>query len=140
MPFDPPPVADLRSLVRDVLRETLERRGRASMPEAVSISNDSELAAFVRLLITRLDDPVTGPAIRHGQYRFRLAAAPCPAAGSAGRPQNPANGPHLEGVITERRIDRLAKGGTLVLAPGAVLTPLARDRARKLGLKIERSR
>jgi hypothetical protein len=46
----------------------------------------------------------------------------------------------LEGVISEQKISALAAMGTLVLGPTAVLTPLARDRARKLGLKIERRR
>ena len=46
----------------------------------------------------------------------------------------------VHGVITERRIGEFANAGTIVLAPGAILTPLARDRARRLGLKIERSR
>ena len=39
-----------------------------------------------------------------------------------------------------KTISALAGKGTLVLGPTAVLTPLARDRARKLGLKIERRR
>jgi hypothetical protein len=46
----------------------------------------------------------------------------------------------LTGVITEQKIDHLKDAGRLVLAPGAVLTPLARDKARKLGLAIERRR
>jgi len=36
--------------------------------------------------------------------------------------------------------DAAAEGARLVLARGAVLTPLARDRARALGVEIERER
>jgi hypothetical protein len=46
----------------------------------------------------------------------------------------------LQGVITEQKIDKAAGSGVLLLAPDAVLTPLARDKARRLGLKIERRR
>ena len=57
--------------------------------------------------------------------------------------QYPCSSPSAEaltGVITEQKIDALKGAGKLVLAPGAVLTPLARDKARKLGLAIERRR
>jgi len=46
----------------------------------------------------------------------------------------------LTGVITENKIDHLKGAGRLVLGADAVLTPLARDKARKLGLTIERRR
>ena len=43
------------------------------------------------------------------------------------------------GAVTERKVDEAAKAGArLVLGPGAVLTPLARDKARAKGIKIER--
>ena len=40
---------------------------------------------------------------------------------------------------TERVIDRAAaNGGVLIIGPRAVLTPMGRDRARALGVRIER--
>ncbi len=43
------------------------------------------------------------------------------------------------GAVTERAVARAAKAGSrLVLGPRAVLTPLARDRARVLGVEIEK--
>jgi hypothetical protein len=46
-----------------------------------------------------------------------------------------------KGAVTERVIRAAAAAGTrLVLAPGAVLTPLARDQAKALGVEIERKR
>ena len=45
------------------------------------------------------------------------------------------------GAVTERTIKKAADaGGRLVLGPGAVLTPLAREKARALGVDIERER
>jgi len=41
--------------------------------------------------------------------------------------------------VTERVIERAAaEGSVLVLGPKAVLTPMGRDRARALGVKIQR--
>jgi len=46
-----------------------------------------------------------------------------------------------KGAVTERMIRAAAADGTrLVLAPGAVLTPLAREQAKARGVKIERER
>ena len=43
--------------------------------------------------------------------------------------------------MTERTVKEAAKAGArLVLGPGAVLTPLAREKARALGVEIERER
>ena len=43
--------------------------------------------------------------------------------------------------MTERAVQAAARAGArLVLGPRAVLTPLARDRARALGVPIEKER
>jgi hypothetical protein len=45
------------------------------------------------------------------------------------------------GAVTERAVQAAASAGArLVLGPRAVLTPLARDRARALGVPIEKER
>ena len=45
------------------------------------------------------------------------------------------------GAVTERMVARAAADGArLVLGPRAVLTPLARDKARTLGVPIEKER
>ena len=121
---------ELRHMVRDVLREVMAQRNvtSASAVESVRIANDHDLASF----IARVTEPATLEKLRAGKLRFTLGAAPAPAASNAGAA--------LTGVITEQKIDHLRGAGTLVLAPGAVLTPLARDKARKLGLTIERRR
>ena len=124
MAMKPETAGELRGMVRDVLREVMAGRAAAGV-ESVRMSNDSELAAFV----ARLIQPVTLEAVRAGKLRFTLQQGAAPPA--------PAGNP-LAGVITEQKIDKFAGQGTLLLAPGAVLTPLARDKARRLGLKIER--
>jgi len=132
--------AELRAMVREVLREALAK-GRpakaavapAPRAEAVRIASDADLAAFVQRLVGMMDDPATGKALRAGTMKFTLAGAPVAAAA-------PAAGTVLSGTVTEAKVSKLKGAGTLVLAPDAVMTPLARDRARALGLKIERRR
>ena len=122
---------ELRHMVRDVLREVMAQRttsGQAGAVETVRITTDHDLAGF----IARVTEPQTLERIRAGQLRFTLGAAPVPAA-------NPL-ATALTGVITEQKIGQFKGAGSLVLAPGAVLTPLARDKARRLGLTIERRR
>lgn len=122
---------ELRHMVREVLREAMAQRGQASgiAVETVRISNDHDLAAF----IARLIEPATIEKVRAGRLRFTLGAALAPAPATA-------MATALTGVITEQKIDQFKGSGHLVLAPGAVLTPLARDKARRLGLTIERRR
>jgi hypothetical protein len=100
--------------------------------ERVSLAGDDDLNRFVRDLLTRPDRE----AILAGRVRFSLArggggppaAAPPPGATRVER-----------GAVTERVVAATAKaGGRLVLGPRAVLTPLAREKARALGLEIER--
>ena len=128
MTLKPEISSELRHMVRDVLREVMAQRQPSSgaAVESVRIANDHDLAAFV----ARIIEPQTLEKLRAGKLRFTLGNAPAPMSTSTA----------LTGVITEQKIDHLKGAGTLVLAPGAVLTPLARDKARRLGLTIERRR
>jgi len=119
---------ELRGLVREVLKEAL---GNPVAPkhgtEAVRIGTEAELQAF----IARLSSPGVIETVRAGKLRFTLTET---------AQVSTSAGDTLEGVVSEQKISSLAAKGTLILGPTAVLTPLARDRARKLGLKIERRR
>ena len=122
---------DLRQMVRDVLREVVASRGQGAASasvETVRIASDADLMAFARRVIE------AQAAITSGALRFTLAGSAAPA------PAPVASGSALTGVITETTVNRHASSGRLLLAPGAVVTPLARDRARQLNLKLERSR
>lgn len=147
---------ELRAMVRDLLRDALARSGRdksagaAASTRQVRLATDKDVADFVTLLIGMIDDPATGKAVRSGDIRFTIAGssrAAMPAAGSATRPAivpaarlSENNTSTLGGIVTEARINKLAGPGTILLSPDAVITPLARDRARSLGLKFERKR
>ena len=106
--------------------------------EVVDLRSDADLDAFVRSLVRRFENPRDRMAIRSGKVRFRLGAT---ASGSAAAPA-PAVVMRIEkGAVTERTVrDAAAAGARLVLAPKAVLTPMARDRARSLGVEIEKER
>jgi hypothetical protein len=105
--------------------------------EVVALRGDADLDAFVRSLVRRLENPRERMAIRSGKVRFRLAAT-----GAAPGAPAPAAVMRIEkGAATERMVrDAAAAGARLVLAPRAVLTPMARDRARSLGVEIEKER
>jgi hypothetical protein len=105
--------------------------------EVVDLRSDADLDAFVRSLVHRFENPRDRMAIRSGKLRFRLGATAAPAAGPAASPAI-----RIErGAVTERAVrDAAAQGARLVLAPRAVLTPMARDRARSLGVEIEKER
>jgi pyruvate/2-oxoglutarate dehydrogenase complex dihydrolipoamide acyltransferase (E2) component len=149
----------LRALIRDVIRDVLPK----GIPETemVNLSTDEELAEFVTRLLDL--DPGQREDLLTGRKRFRLAAAPPPAAPpppatpapAATRPAPaPAAAPAANGTrrtdgvrridsgaVTEAVIRDAARAGQrLVLGRAAVLTPLARDRARASGVQIEKER
>ena len=101
--------------------------------ERVTIAGDDDLNRFVRDLLSRPDRD----AILAGRVRFTLGGREASASGGSA----PNGGPTRidRGAVTERAVAAVAKaGGRLVLGPRAVLTPLAREKARALGLEIER--
>ncbi|GFM16765.1 uncharacterized protein PO1_contig-010-1, partial [Mycobacterium sp. PO1] len=101
--------------------------------EAVRITSDAELAAFARHLLHLFENPKNRADLRAGRLTFRLAGVQRGSGASARRVER--------GAVTERQIAELAgSGATLVLGPRAVLTPLARERARALGVTIEKER
>jgi hypothetical protein len=154
---------DLRALVREVVREAVVSarppaspprpapttvaeqfgvtptgpltNGERSRTETVRLIGDQDLDAFVRKLLALFENPKTRTDLRTGRLRFRLAGAV-----SA---QVAAPAPHRidKGVVTERHIAEIAvSGGGLLLGPRAVVTPLAREKARALGISIEKER
>ncbi len=100
--------------------------------ETVSLRTDAELDAFVRRLLHLFENPKHRADLRAGRLRFRLA--PQRAAGAA-RPAHRIE----KGAVTEAAVRAAAQAGArLVLGRRAVLTPLARDRARAAGVEIEK--
>jgi hypothetical protein len=155
---------ELRALVREVIRDLLPKG--LPVAETVNLSTDDDLAAFVERLLDL--DAEQREELRSGRKRFRLAALPVPPSstlGALGRPgpsspsapsgqpaqpavtgpvQSPVRSPmrRIEsGAVKERVIKAAAQvGERRVLGRAAVLTPLARDRARASGVEIEKER
>lgn len=108
--------------------------GRRGTVEEVTIDSDADLDAFVRRLLHRYENPRDRQALRSGQLRFALRR----------RAEHGAGAPVVrveKGAVTERAVKQAAAAGArLVLGPAAVLTPMARDRARALHVEIEREK
>lgn len=142
---------EIRALVRELLRDLLPAIDHTPAPRRVRIQDDAGLQGFITQLITLLDDPSSGAQLRSGQIKFVLDDEPDrdhqptgPRVGTPlAQPAAPASpSPVLEverGAVTERLIAKAAADGArVVLGPRAVLTPLAREQARKTGVEVER--
>ena len=140
---------ELRQLVRDVLRELVPvtglpaggtggnggTGGTGGTVRAVRLATDAELRAFVAEVLRLADDPRRRADLEAGRLRFTLGDHPAGAASA--RPARKIE----KGAVTERAVLAAAKAGErLVLGPRAVLTPLARDKARALGVRVEKER
>jgi hypothetical protein len=116
--------------------------------ELVTIESDADLDRFVRALADRFEDPRVRDAARSGHLRFTLRREHARRTSRTGPYTvqsgtfEPAEGGVMRierGAVTERTVEKAAKAGArLVLARGAVPTPLAREKARALGIEIER--
>lgn len=148
----------LRDLVKSVIAEEVATIRKpspggtapAQQPvETVRIAGDADLVAFARRVLSLAGDPSKAKEIAAGRYPFRLERPPV--AQSTSPPARPAVAPAQSsssqqshrvesGVVTESMLNKLPRGlSKLVLAPGVTVTPLARDRARVLGLSFERT-
>ncbi len=155
---------DLRALVREVLLDALPDAALGGVPlpgvgadtpaqaaatvhtgqweVAVAVETDEDLMALVTQVAERCEDPAARAELRAGRVPYRLA-------GRSGAPAAPAVTSEPEqpvvrvdrGAVTERHVrDAAGAGARLVLGRAAVLTPLARDRARATGVDIEKER
>jgi hypothetical protein len=135
----------LRQMVRQVLQEVVPETmaaaaaSGAASDETVVLSNGAELEAFVRRIAVLCEDPAEREALRSGSRRFHLAGHPAP---STSVPAPAAAVVRVDkGAVTERHVREAAsEGADLVLGRGAVLTPLARDRARAAGVRITKEK
>ena len=99
----------------------------------VRITTDDDLHAFALRVLKLADNPKLRRDLIGGRIRFTLAGQVAGGPAAAHRVD--------KGAVTERTVVAAAKAGArLVLGPRAVLTPLARDKARALGVPIERPR
>ncbi|MSP81966.1 MAG: hypothetical protein EXQ94_03285 [Alphaproteobacteria bacterium] len=124
----------LRSLVRDAIAGELAGLRKGAKAAPIAIGSDADLRAFARDVLRLAEDAAVRAAIAAGTYPFTLATGAGPATGQ-GNPVATID----KGVVTETSLTRLPKGIVkLLLADGVTVTPLAKDRARRLGITIER--
>lgn len=139
----------LRDLVKSVIAEevaAIRKPKAAAAPataeERVTITNDADLVAFARRVLSLAGDPAKAKEIAAGRHPFRLDR-PVAQHNVASQPQTPAAQSHRidAGVVTESTLNKLPRGlSQLLLGPGVTVTPLAKDRARALGLTFERTK
>jgi len=122
----------------------------ADQAEQITIASDSDLDRFVQRLLTMAEDSATRDALKSGRRKFQLVkgggrsvAAPRPQQREESRrptaAQSTGGGRIDKGLVAERHIVAAAKNGKrLTVAKGVAVTPLARDKARQLGVVIER--
>ena len=134
----------LRSMVREVLREVLPRSGDGESGPAgpgvrrVRVRDDRDLEALVGQVLDLAEDPDRLADLRAGRLRFALERSE-PIHVTDPAPQT-APLDVERGAVTERLVHRAAREQrALRIGPRAVVTPLARDRARALGVTIERT-
>jgi hypothetical protein len=134
--------AALRRLVREVIAAELDAARGSPATETARIADDADLAAFARRVLALAEDATARQAIAAGRYPFELAHGSAPATPSPPARLTGAAAARIDtGVVTEASLAKLPKGAArLVIGDGVAVTPLARDRARKLGITIERSK
>jgi len=158
---------ELRTLIREVIRDVLPKG--LPVTETVNLSTDEDLAAFVTRLLDLDSQTREDLRAGRKRFRLAVPPGPqappvtaSPSTPVAAAPPgvhgfNGANGTNGQmavngfaepptrrierGAVTEKVVREAARAGQrLVLGPGAVLTPLARDRARASGVKIDKER
>ena len=142
----------LRSLVREALRDALGGANGASdiakalsgsatpvqkpaqVVEMVSLTTDAEVTSFVHRILDLAADGKTLSALRSGELVFHLTES-----SKANIADNSGTTRIEKGAVTESTIRKAAESGsTLILGRKVVVTSLARDKARDLGVTIVR--
>jgi len=139
-------VSDLREQIRSLLREELAALRVAAPPcarEAVRIENDSDLLHFARDLLARAQDPGFVADVHAGRVRFALERRTYPEPAHTAFTLSSAPVPSAcldKALITEKDVAVLGSGARVLrIAKHCCLTPLAKDEARRRGIKIERN-
>jgi len=137
----------LRSIVKDALREALGGLGdgrdlakKLSMDlqptqvvEVVSLATNAEVNSFVNRVLDMAAESQTLSALRDGRIVFQLSQQ------STDRRSESMNNRIDKGALTESSIMKAAEvGSTVIVAWRVVVTSLAREKARDLGVTIIR--
>ncbi|MCW2857860.1 MAG: hypothetical protein JWR52_3475 [Marmoricola sp.] len=148
----PSEAVQLRRLVAEIVREVTTAVAQAAPParspaevpmpgvavETVRVSTTAELQAFAARLLAAYENPDCREDLRTGRLKFALETATALSSTPA-RPA-PLSVMRVErGAVTERMVvDAAAASCSLVLCRAAVITPLARERAKALNVRIQK--
>jgi len=149
---------ELRSMVRQALKETLGTKGEAPAEAAgdlaseikaalargkpakigIAVRSASDLDHFAQAVLAAGEVSALKTAILAGDVRFEIAGG----AEARSSPKTAAKGGsfHMEsGVLGETKIVELARSHSkIVVGSDVVVTPLAREKARQLKVEIAR--
>ncbi len=138
-------MSGLRDEIRAILREeiaalTVGSQDHGPTSEQVRITSNADLTRFAQDLLARVQDPSFAARVAQGNHRFELQQHRPAGAPIVSAPAKPKPEALSKTLVTERDIGALSTG-TRVLSIGKTsrLTPLARDEARRRGIRIERS-
>jgi len=138
----------LRDEIRAILREEIAAlRAEVAPPaprqvEQVRVASSAELNRFAQDLLRRAGDPDFAAKVMRGDLVFEMAghSRAAQAALIVSGPPRAEPGRLDKPLITERDIAALDGSARILrIAPQSRLTPLARDAARRLGIRIERT-
>jgi len=106
----------------------------------VPMRAENDLAIFARRVLQLAEDPRRRQAIEGGVFPFRFEQS---TSGSLSNGVNPGTSSAAlesridKGLVNEKHINKLPQGTTILnLGKRATITPLARDKARKMGITI----
>ena len=136
----------LRDEIRAILREEIAALRSEAAPagprtERVRIASSAELTRFAQDLVRRAQEPGFAAQVARGEVMFELASEPA-VIGAPIVTGSPRKEPERldKTLVTERDIAALGSGvRSLRIALHSRLTPLARDEARRRGIRIERT-
>ena len=138
---------ELRAMIRELIGESLHALSGSSRDASahaetrtVRLDTDDDVSAFVRAIIALLDDAEQAQRLRSGAIRFHLASASSSNAGLDDESGCSQSSPAVRidrGAVTEKIVTAAAADKrSIIVSTRAVITPLGREKARKLGVEI----
>ncbi|MBC8158960.1 MAG: hypothetical protein H8E94_06485 [Alphaproteobacteria bacterium] len=122
------------------IRADLQRQGTSSIP--VQLTGDFDLNLFIGRILSLADAGDIRNAMASGKVRFTMEdIGAAPASSITAPPASTGAYVFDKGVLNETKIAEIAKTHTRAeIGRAAVITPLARDRARELKIELIRRR
>ncbi len=122
------------------IRADLQRHGASSIP--VQLTDDFDLNLFIGRILNLADAGDIRSAMASGKVRFTMAGVdPAQPGNTTVQPAGSDACVFDKGVLNETKITEIARTHTRVeIGRAAVVTPLARDRARELKIELIRRR